>query len=75
MKEVFIVTHGAYSGYTIDAVFSTRYRANKFRDAMNKTYPFDVSGAINDMYRYRVERWQVDWEHDDLNVAHSQPGR
>jgi len=44
MKDIFIVTDGLYDSYSILAVFSSRYRANKYlkelpEEEKNYTYP------------------------------------
>lgn len=50
MTKVFAVASGSYSDYGIDAVFSTKKKAEDFRDWGNQF----VEGA------YQIEEWELD---------------
>lgn len=56
MSKVFVVTHGAYSDYCIDAIFSTKEKAEEYVVKYNETNSYD-KGEI------------TEWDLDEMENA------
>jgi len=55
-KQVFVITHGSYSSYTIHAVFSSRKLAQEFLGKLKAADDYRADGEI--------EVWELDKETD-----------
>lgn len=71
MAEVYVLTSGSYSDYTIEGVFSTRKKAEKYVEEVlgnvndYEIEVYELDAVIQDRYFYRV---CIDY--NNFNIAH-----
>lgn len=70
MEKVYIVTSGCYSDYQINAVFSTREKAEEYVDAHGSNYGIEEF-PIDEPVERKEEIWAVEilWESGEIMSA------
>ena len=66
-KQIFIVTTGEYSDYTIDRVFSTRQKALEYLDTKDDNYTLEVFD-IDEPIERRTHLYEISFELDKKKV-------
>ena len=66
-KQIFIVTTGEYSDYTIDRVFSTRQKATEYLDTKDDNYTLEVFD-IDEPIERRTQLYEISFELDKKKV-------
>jgi hypothetical protein len=66
-KQIFIVTTGEYSDYTIDRVFSTRQKAVEYLDTQDDNYRLEVFD-IDEPIESRTHLYEISFELDKKKV-------
>lgn len=72
MEKVYIVTSGEYSDYTIEAVFSTREKAEEYVDACGSDYRIEEYPVDDTPVEKKESIWLVfiDWKTGEVMSAH-----
>lgn len=75
MEKVYIVTSGEYSEYTIEAVFSTRKKAEEYVDTHGSEYKIE-GFAIDEPVERKESIWTVsiDWKSGEVYSAQTEYG-
>lgn len=66
-KQIFIVTTGEYSDYTIDRVFSTRKKAVEYLDTKDDNYTLEVFD-IDEPIERRTQLYEISFQLDKKKV-------
>ena len=66
-KQIFIVTTGEYSDYTIDRVFSTRQKATEYLDTKDDNYTLEVFD-IDEPIERKTQLYEISFELDKKKV-------
>ena len=66
-KQIFIVTTGEYSDYSIDRVFSTRQKAVEYLDTQDDNYRLEVFD-IDEPIERRTQLYEISFELDKKKV-------
>ena len=67
-KQIFIVTTGEYSDYTIDRVFSTRQKATEYLDTKDDNYTLEVFD-IDEPIERKTQLYEISFELDKKKVC------
>ena len=66
-KQIFIVTTGEYSDYTIDRIFSTRQKATEYLDTKDDNYTLEVFD-IDEPIERNTQLYEISFELDKKKV-------
>jgi len=67
--KAYVVTTGSYSDYTIDSIFSTKEKAEAYKDLYSRSDEYDASD-VNDIEEYEIDDPEKCWALKSQKISH-----